>query len=150
MKTKSSLLLLLGFTVLLFTGCNKSKRYSNKMDGKKWQVKEILIDGASQSNLPELLFKECDIYEESCEGSWISAEDGRSAFAWQFRDKGKTFELSNQSDHAHSLLDVKASEQCIAYSGVYEVTESKLNSLKVQSTLTNGFKGKTVVLVFEK
>jgi len=135
---------------ILITACNKSKKYSKRLDGNKWQVKEITIEGGSESNLPEVLFKECDIYEQSCEGSWITPEGGRSAFIWQVRSKGKDFEISNQTDHVHGYLDVKAAEQCIKYTGVYTIVKSKRNQFIIESTVTGGYSGKKVQITFEK
>jgi hypothetical protein len=149
MKKTIKIKLLLAALITLMA-CNKSKTNSNKLDGYKWGVKEITIEGVSETNLPEVLFKECDIYKESCEGSWLIAEGGRSSFIWQVRSKGKEFEISNQTDHAHSFLDVKAAEQCIKYSGVYNILLSKRKQLIIESMLTAGYFGKKVKIKFER
>jgi len=149
MKTKNKIISILIFAVLI-TACNKSKKSSTRLDGSKWQVKDITIEGGSELKLPEVLFKECDIYEESCEGSWITPEGGRSSFIWQVRSKGKHFEISNQTDHVHGYLDVKAAEQCIKYTGVYNVVKSKRNKFIIESTVTSGYNGKKVQITFEK
>lgn len=136
--------------LITFMACNKSKTNSNKLDGYKWKVKEITIEGVAETNLPEVLFKECDLYKESCEGSWLIPEGGRSSFIWQVRSKGKEFEISNQTDHAHSLLDVKATEECINYSGVYKILISKRKEFVIESSLTVGYFGKKVKISFTR
>lgn len=136
--------------ISLMISCNKSKKYSNRMEGNKWKITTISINGVAESNLPELLFKECDIYKETCEGTWISTEGGRAQFAWQFRDKGKTLEIANQTDHVHGNLDVKAAEQCISYTGVYNVVKSKRKYLSLKSSVINGHQGKEVILELER
>lgn len=145
-----SILVIVICSLIASLSCNKSKRYSKRMDGNKWEVIELTVNGTAQSDQPDLLFKECDIYKESCEGSWIMPNDGRAQFAWQFRDKGKILEISNQTDHIHSYEDLKASEACIAYSGIYEVKKSKMKELTIESTQTNGYKGMTVKIILKK
>ncbi len=150
MKNKIYKLSVIIFFVGILLSCSKTKRYSKRLDANKWQVKEITIDGVAESNLPEILFKECDVYNESCEGSWITPEGGRSSFIWQFRNNGKEFEISNQTDHVHNFQDVKAAEQCINYSGVYKVIDSKRKLLYIETTNSFGHKGKVVKITFEK
>lgn len=132
------------------TFCNKSKMYSNRVEGNKWKITTITVNGNSQGNLPELLFKDCDIYNESCEGSWITGDDGRAQFAWQFRDRGKTVEIINQTDHVHGFQDVKAAEQCIEYSGVYEVIKCRRKSLSIKGKNAHGHAGEEVSIEMER
>lgn len=120
------------------------------MGGNKWKVVSLSISGSSVSGIPELLFKDCDIYKESCEGSWISPSGGRAQFVWQFRDKGQSLEIANQTDHVHGFEDVKAAEQCIEFSGVYEVIKSRRKFLNLKSTSTHGYKGQEVILELER
>lgn len=138
------------FTVSLLASCNKSKKYSKRMDGDKWKVVSLTVAGSEVTGKPELLFKDCDIYKESCEGSWIMPNDGRAAFAWQFRDKGKTLEIINQTDHVHGFADVAAADQCIEFSGVYEVIKSKRKSLTIKSNVTHGHNGQEVKMELER
>lgn len=141
--------LLTGLFFGLAAGCSKSKHYAKRLDGDKWKVSAWSVDGGSLDNPPELLFKDCDVYEESCEGSWISL-DGRAQFVWQFREKGQVLEIANQTDHAHSLADVKAAEQCIAFTGVYSVKKSKRRWIQLQSSSTYGYPGKKVNIELER
>lgn len=130
--------------------CNKTKSNSNKLGGYKWEVKSLTINGTEISNKPTLLFKDCDIYKESCEGSWIGTDQGRAAFAWQFSDNGKKLEIANQTDHVHGIADVKAAEQCIEFTGMYDVQESKRKVLVIKSDMANGHKNKTVEIKLER
>lgn len=143
--------LVLFFTgVLLLTACNKTKTVSNRLDGQKWQVTELSVDGVNQSSLTVLKFSECEIYKESCTGQWYLGETGHAGFAWQIRDKGKTLEISNQADHAHGLEDVKAAEQCIAFSGVYKILENKRKNMSFETTTAHAYKGKKVIIKMER
>jgi len=139
--------ILLTSTIL---ACNKTKRYSNRIEGNKWKVTSIEVNGIAESSLPDLLFKDCDIYKETCNGTWISSEGGRAQFVWQFRENGKVLEIGNQTDHVHGILDVQAAEKCIAYSGVYEVVKSRRKTFSLKSTKLNGHLGKEVKIEMEK
>lgn len=140
---------LLLITLFFINSCDKNKRYSRRIDDDKWKVTKLTVDGNEQDSLPVIKFNFCDIYEETCEGSWTSA-DGKAKLAWQFRDKGKTFEISNQTDHGHDLADVKAAEHCINYTGVYEVVKSKRKYLEIKSLRTYGYNNKVVLMILEK
>lgn len=143
------LIVLVFITALIVANCDKNKRYSKRVDDNKWEVTELTIDGEKQDSLPVIKFNFCDIYEETCEGSW-SSSDGKAIIAWQFRDKGKTFELSNQTDHGHDLADIKAAQQCIKFTGIYEVIKSKLSRFEIKSSKTIGYPNKSVVITMEK
>lgn len=136
--------------LIISYACNKTKTYSNRLDGGNWKVTELSIDGVNQSELPEWIINECDIYGESCTGEWKNDEGGHGEFVWQFREKGKTFEISNQSDHTHSHADEEAQAQCSDFSGVYTVEESGKKKMKFTSTTTIGYPGNTAVIVIEK
>lgn len=136
--------------VLLLTACNKTKTVSNRLDGQKWQVTELSVDGVNQSTLPVLKFSECEIYKESCTGQWYLGETGHAGFAWQIRDKGKTLEISNQADHAHGMEDINAAEQCIAFGGVYKTLQNKRKTMTFETTAAYAFPGKKVILKMER
>lgn len=143
--------IIIAITALIFTiSCNKSKRNSKKLDDNKWKAVELSVDGVNVSELPTFKFNDCDIYKEACKGWWYLGEDGHSETAWQFRNKGKEFEISNQADHAHGLEDVKAADQCIAFSGVYNVIKSTRNKMEFESTKTFKYPNQKVVLKIER
>lgn len=144
---KTLVVILLTCTI---SACNKTKRYSNRIEGNKWKITSIQVNGIADTSHPELLFKDCDIYKETCNGTWISPEGGRAQFVWQFRENGKVLEIANQTDHAHDILDVKAAEKCIEYSGVYEVMKSQRKTFSLKSTKINGHFGKEVKIEMEK
>jgi hypothetical protein len=108
------------------------------------------VDGVNQPQLPVIKFSECEIYKESCKGLWYLGETGHGGIIWQIRDKGKTLEISNQADHTHSIEDVKAAEQCIAFSGVYKIIKSKRKSMECETSTAYGYSGKKVVLKMER
>jgi len=147
---KNIIFILTTIGILLSFSCSKTKKYSNRLGGYKWKVIEMTIDGTSDTNHPTILFKACDIYDEICSATWTSAAGGRSQIVWQFRNNGKVFEFSNQTDHTHTLEDVKSAEQNISYSGVYQVIENKRKLFSVKSSVTNGFNGKEVVIKMER
>lgn len=133
-----------------FAACNKTKKYSKRLSGETWKVTELSVDGTPEAELPTLVFEECDIYEESCMAEWKNEEGGHGEFVWQFREKGKVFEISNQSDHTHSHADEEAQAQLSSFSGVYDVIEHKKKVMLFESTATIGYPGKRVVLKMEK
>lgn len=142
---------LLVTAVLLVTlACSKTKRYSKKLDDNKWMVTTLTVDGISDPVLPELKFNESDIYDKASRGWWYWGEDGHAEIAWQIRDKGKTFEFSNQADHVHGFEDVKASEQAINYSGIYIINKLSRNEFEIESSNTYGNKGKKVLIKMER
>jgi hypothetical protein len=146
-KTKIVPVIIALSVLLMF--CDKNKRSSRRLDNDKWKVTTLTVDGKNQDTLPIIKFTFCQIYEETCTGSW-SSSDGKATIAWQFRDEGKTFELSNQSDHGHSLADLNAVDQCIRFTGVYEVVNYKRKYLEVKSSKTYGYMDKTVIMIMEK
>lgn len=149
-----NLLIVLSIMVgIIGTSCNKTKKYSNRLDGEIWTVTALAIDGKSVEELPTFEFDECDIYEELCKAKWGNEEGGHSHFIWQFREKGKKFEISNQSslaDSHGSHADEEAILQCANFSGVYDVTKHTRKEMELKSTSTIGFKGNEVVLKMKK
>lgn len=135
---------------LLGYSCNKTKTSSNRLDGQKWNVTELSVDGVNQTQLPVIKFSECEIYKESCKGLWYLGETGHGGIVWQVRDKGKTLEISNQADHSHTIEDVKAAEQCIAFSGVYKIISSKRKKMEFETSSAYAYSGKKVVLKIER
>lgn len=141
-------------TVILFSACNKTKQYSKRLSGEKWKVTELSVDGVNEAELPTFSFNECDIYSESsCKAEWTNEEGGHSEFIWQFREKGKKFEISNQGSLEDSHGDHAAEEailQCQNFSGVYDVKEHKKSTMEFETTSALGFSGKTVKLKMKK
>ena len=157
MKTYFKVASLLLFSGILLTlgACNKTKTNSNKLiKAGEWTVTELSVNGTNEAELPSWHIEECDIYAESCHAEWENEEGGHSEFVWQFREKGKTFEISRQEgEHghgAHNHADEEANAQCYAFSGVYEVVESKKKSMEFKSTSTLGHSSSTVVIKIEK
>jgi hypothetical protein len=152
MKKTFFLLALTG--VFCFGACNKTKQNSARlMKGGRWEVTELSVDGTMQSVLPELIIEDCDIYDETCYGEWEGG-GGHAYFAWQFRDKGATFELSRQNmpedGHSHGAAGLEMEQQCYDFSGVYQVDESSSTAFTFSSSATGGFSGKKVVMKLVK
>jgi hypothetical protein len=145
------------FAAVILTACNKSKKVSKRLAGETWKVVELTVDGISEEELPTLMFEDCDIYDEVCIGEWETPEEAHAEFAWQVRDKGETFELSNQSTledaHSHGGDEHAAEEavlQCQSFSGVYTITEHKRKEMQMESSSTLGFNGSKVVIKLER
>ncbi len=95
--------------------------------------------------MPTLTFDDCKIYDESCNGMWMSADGTSANFMWQFREKGDMFELSNQSKEG-----TVATAESIKYTGIYTVDESNKDELRLSSSQTFGNTGKMVMITMEK
>ena len=79
---------------VLVASCNKTKSTSKRlMKAGEWNVTELSVDGVNQEELPHWVIGDCDIYEESCIGSWQNDEGGATDFVWQV-----------QTREAHSLF----------------------------------------------
>lgn len=128
-------------TLVLLSACSKDKKNANRIDGKSYKVSSISIDGANMTeSMPTLNFEDCRIFKETCNGTWIKGSES-AAFNWQFRDKGETFEISNQSQQA-----TEATKEAIAFSGIYMVEENKKGNFRISSTNTIGHQGENVVI----
>jgi len=140
--------LTLAFTIAI-TSCNKTKQNAKIFEGTTWIVTSLTIDGVADTALPELEFGEGDIYKEVLTGLWHNTghTHGTGAaeikFAWQFRDKGKTFEISNQSEGDDAI-------QCSQLSGVYTVNSKEVNGYEISSAATIGYNGKKVIIKMKK
>ena len=153
---KKNKLLFLSAILFAFTffACNKSKKFSNRLiKAGEWHVVELSVDGVNEAELPEWHIEDCDIYEESCFGEWENAEGGHAEFIWQFNEKGKTFIISRQEgehEHTHDHASEEANEQCLNFSGNYEVITHRKNEMEFKSSTTYGYNGKTVIIKIEK
>ena len=145
-----SLAILIGFAA-----CNKTKVNSKRlMKAGEWKVTELSVDGTNEAELPSWEIEDCDIYAQSCMAEWKNDEGGHAEFVWQFREKGKTFEISYQADedhaHAHDHAAEEAAAQAYGFSGIYEVIECKSKKMQFQTTSALGHDGKAVVIKIEK
>ena len=135
--------------ILLFTtivSCNKNKQSSKKLQGTTWKFTSVKIDGVSDSSLATLKFNEGNIYNEVITGIWMNQLMTQSEdviFAWQFRDRGKTFELSNQSNGDDAL-------QCSELRGIYATDELTETKMRIISTSTLGYINKKVEIELVK
>lgn len=146
------------------TGCNKTQTFSNRLEGEVWSISKLVIDGVEEEHddhLAKLIFSDCDIYEEVCQGEW-EIEESHAEFAWQFDEKGSLLYIANQSeadhDHEHDHSDeedgeehhVDAIQQCQDLSGTYDVVEMTRKSIKLKSSNTLGYDGMMVEMEWEK
>jgi hypothetical protein len=136
-------------SIITLFSCNKTKQSAKTLQSTTWNMTALTIDGVADTNLAELEFGEGNIYKEVLTGKWhnFGHSHGASApeinFAWQFRDKGKTFEISNQSEGEDAL-------QCSQLSGVYKVENSSKTEYEFGSSATIGYNGKKVVMKMKK
>jgi len=147
---KNTLTTIALFTIILVSACNKTTHYSNLLTGEKWAITEFTVDGDPQEELPHLEFEDCKIYDESCTGDLVTHEGGKAHFIWQIRDKGKTFEYSDQTEHTHAEADHHAIEISAALSGIFSIEEKSRKTMTMNSSALNGFIGKKVIIKLEK
>src|SRR5690554_7236827 len=142
------LTLLLLTTACLLTTCEKNKRESKhlKKAGNR-KVKELSVDGVSQTLIPTWEIQDCDIYETVCEGTWTS-DTTQSQFYWQFNDKAQTFTISRvvAPEDCEDFYTEEVEQQTFNFSGEYDVTENKRKSKTFESYNTIGFEGQKVVI----
>ncbi|MGL5891527.1 MAG: hypothetical protein ACRC3B_16675 [Bacteroidia bacterium] len=140
--------------LLVISSCNKTKQTSDRLAGNTWKVTTLTVDGTPEAHTPVLTFEDCEIYSgASCKGDWTH-DSYHAHFIWQFREKAKKFELSNQStlEDAHGGGH-EAEEniiQCQNFSGVYDVEVRKKDVMEFKTTNAVGFPGQTVVMKLEK
>ncbi|RFC54162.1 hypothetical protein [Brumimicrobium aurantiacum] len=139
-------------TAFLFTACDKNKRASKHlMKAGNWEVKELSVDGVSQTLIPTWEIKDCDIYETVCEGTWTS-DTTQSRFYWQFNDKAQTFTISRvvAPEDCEDFYTEEVEQQTFKFSGEYDVTKNKRKSKTFESYNTLGFEGQKAVIRVEK
>lgn len=137
------------------TSCNKTKSTSKRfIKAGEWTITELSVDGVNEDELPTWEIEDCDIYNESCYGEWMSEEGGHADFIWQFREKANTFEISYQAEadesHEHDHASEEVAEQAYNFSGEYEVVTRKKDEMEFTSENTLGYPGQTVVIKIEK
>lgn len=140
--------------MLVITSCDKNKQTSARLDGNTWMVTTLTVDGAPEAHPPLLTFEDCDIYAgASCKGDWTH-DSNHAHFIWQFREKAKKFEISNQSSiedtHGGGHEAEENIIQCQNFSGVYDVKVRKKDVMEFTTTNAVGFPGQTVVMKLEK
>jgi hypothetical protein len=140
--------------LLVVASCNKTKQTSERLAGNTWKVTTLTVDGVAEEHLPVLTFEDCDIYGgASCKGDW-TYDSYHAHYIWQFREKAKKFELSNQSDledaHGGGHEAEENIIQCQNFSGVYDVEVRKKDKMEFKTTNAVGFPGQTVVMKLEK
>ena len=134
---------------LFFFSCNKTKVRSNRLTGETWVTESITIDGQAFEPLPTFTFDKCAIYDEICFGALQTSDESVANFAWQIREKGTIFELSDQTENK-TISNEKAVDFCASFSGNYSITETTKNKLTLESTTTVRHKGKKVLIVLKK
>lgn len=134
---------------LISIACNKTKQQSKWLTGETWQVTEITIDGAAFAILPKLSFDECNIYDEICFGTLQVEDSGTASFAWQVREKGSIFELSDQSQ----TID-KNNEEAVSFSssfsGIYQLNDMDKKHMEIESSNCIRYPGKKVLIKLSK
>jgi len=159
MKNNIMKTLILFVAIITFFACNKTKLYTNRLDGGEWSVTSLTVDGTNQDELPHWNINECDAYDETCIAEWKDHHSNIAKFAWQFRDKGKAFEISNQTSFeeateglsGHDFFAAEENlDQCQSFSGVYEVVTHKKKEMEFKSNSTVGYPEQTVIIKIVK
>lgn len=152
MKKYSKLLIAVFAIALLFASCNKTKSTSKRfIKAGEWNLTELSVDGVNQEELPHWIIGDCDIYAESCVGSWKNDEGGATDFVWQVTNNGDSFVISRQGpNEGLEHADEEMATQCFEFSGTYDIIENGKTSMKLMSTTTEGFSGQSAVIMLEK
>jgi hypothetical protein len=130
-------------------GCNKTKQHSKWLTGQTWIVNEVSIDGVSFGLLPKLNFDDCDIYDEICFGTLQIENAGVANFAWQVREKGSVFELSDQTENVNESNEEAVSFSS-SFSGIYTVNNANKKNMELESNNCKRYPGKKVILKLSK
>lgn len=142
-------LLLALFSATFFASCNKTKQHSNWLTGESWQVTAISIDGQEFNLKPTFNFDDCAIYDEICFGTLQLDAQGSASFAWQIRDKGNTFELSDQTENIDSNNEIAVSFTS-SFSGIYKMNHIDKKNLEIESSACKRYPGKKVLIQLSK
>jgi hypothetical protein len=135
-------------TLILFVfvafACSKDKSYSKKlMKGEVWTVEHLTVDGENYGILGSWqITQDVNIYESVPTANWHNSTD-TSAFQWQFRNKGKTFELSASDTCCITALN-PIDLQNFFLSGEYQVQKHMKKYMEFTSSNTLGFTGQVV------
>lgn len=139
--------IILSLALFVLVACDKNKKLSKRLSGETWKVSTFTVGGAAKQDLAEINFDDCNIYDENCTATWML--EGQSAnFIWQFREKGKVFEISNQSSLSTDIEP--AILQCMNLSGIYDVTDNGKTSMTISSNATFGYEGQSVEIKLAK
>ena len=152
MKKYSKIIIAVFSIAVLVTSCNKTKSTSKRfMKAGEWNVTELSVDGVNQEELPHWVIDDCDIYEESCIGSWQNDEGGATDFVWQVTNEGGSFIISRQGpDEGLEHADEEMATQCFEFSGTYDIAENKKTMMKFTSTTLDAFSGQSAIITIEK
>jgi hypothetical protein len=149
-NNKLSTLVLLILTIgIISSACNKTRQHSKWLTGQTWVVNEVSIDGSPFDLLPKLNFDDCDIYDEICFGTLHFENDAVANFAWQVREKGCIFELSDQTENVNQSNE-EAVSFCSSFSGIYNVNNADKISMELESNNCKRYPGKKVILKLSK
>lgn len=134
---------------ILFAACNKTKQHSKWLTGETWHVNEITIDGNNFGILPKLSFDDCDIYDEICFGTLQFEDAGVANFAWQVRQKGSIFELSDQTQTVDESNEAAVSFSS-SFSGIFNINAINKKSMELESKNCKRYAGKTVIIKLKR
>jgi len=141
---------LLMISILWITAaCNKTKQHSKWLTGETWKVNEVSIDGQPFNLLPTLSFEDCNIYDEICFGNLQVEGDGIARFAWQVRDKGNEFELSDQTETVNESNEEAVSFSS-SFSAIYKVNSATKKEMELESNNCLRYPGKKVIIKLSK
>jgi hypothetical protein len=134
------------FFTLLFSACNKEKRFSKRLiKGDVWSITDLTVSDEAYGIKGSWLVEDIDIYDSVPSIQW--EENGQTTnFHWQFQNKGKTFEIVYKDPTCVncSTPPEALDFQCYFLSGKYDVIVHKRDKMVFESNSTIGFKGEKV------
>lgn len=118
------------------------------MKGETWEVDQLIIDGEEQFIKGRWrIIQDINIYDNVPSAFWI-ANDQEKVFRWQFRDKGKIFEIIPDSICIGSIEDLDF--LAYAISGKYQVDQQSKQKMTFTSSNTASYSGKEVEIYLER
>lgn len=143
---KQVLSLVLIFTLLVLSSCDKTKSAQKKFIKEgRWVATEISTENISVDKLPNLDINSCDDQTNFCTGVWRHPFGSYCKFNWKFSNLGGDFEF--YTDTLSSEPESMAYSQCLNFSGVYKVKKSKRNEFHFESKATKGYPGVMVTFL---
>ncbi len=149
---KNTLILLV---IIALSGCNKEKRYSQRlMNGEVFKVNGLYVDGIKIYPIySEISFIKTDIYKEVSTATWSHKGTGFSTkIEWQFSAKGKicTINYVQLCENCDGSLVTDLDYAVYALTGAYNVINDKKKSVVLESENTIGYAGKKVRIELTK
>lgn len=137
------------FLLVTIVSCDKNERaYKRFIDEGRWAVTELSAGTTLFTKLPDWQIYPCDDHENYCLATWEHQNESTVDFYWKFSNLGGDFDF--YADSATSDTQSMAFSQCVNFSGMYDVKESKRRLFRFESYTTFGYPDKLVTIVLER